>query len=93
VKPLNHQEKRLPKDVLKDAYEVAKSRPCGTHVPSVKPQVLSFIGNEQNSASQLLPGESTQIQKLQREVEKANKAIAKLNEEIQELKSMLRGMK
>ncbi|GFG39343.1 hypothetical protein Cfor_08296 [Coptotermes formosanus] len=93
VKPLNHQEKRLPKDVLKDAYELAKSRKCGTNFPSVKPQGLSFIRNEQNSASQLLPGESTQIQKLQTEVEKGNKAIVKLKEEIQELKSILRGMK
>lgn len=93
VKPLNHQEKRLPKDVLKDGYELAKSRKCGTNVPSVNPQVLSFIGHEQNSAPQLLPGESIKIQKLQTEVEKGNKAIAELKEEIQELKSILRGMK
>ena len=93
VKPLNHQEKRLPKDLLKDAYELAKSRKCGANVPSVKPQVLSFTGNEQNSASQLLPGESTQIQNLQTEVEKGNKAIAELKEEIQELKSILTSMK
>lgn len=93
VKPLNHQEKRLPKDVLKDAYELAKSRKCGTNVSSAKPQVLSFIGNEQNSPLQFLPRESLQIQQLQTEVEKGNKAIAELKEEIQELKSILRGMK
>jgi len=93
VKPLNHQEKRLPKDVLKDAYELAKSRKCGTNVSSVKPQVLSFTGNEQYSASQLLPRESIQIQKLRTEVEKGNKAIAELKEEIQQLKSILTGMK
>jgi ankyrin repeat protein len=93
VKPLNHQENRLPKDVLKDAYELAKSRKCGTNLPSLKPQVLSSIGSEQNSPSQLLPEASTQIKKLQTEVEKGNKAIANLKEEIQELKSMLRGMK
>lgn len=94
VKPLNHQEKRLPKDVLKDAYELAKSRKCGTNVSSVKPQAfLSFTGNEQNSASKLLPRESIQIQKLRTEVEKGNKAIAELKEEIQQLKSILTGMK
>jgi len=93
VKPLNPQEKRLPKDVLKDAYELAKSRKCGTNVPSVKPHILSFIGNEQNSASQLLPGESTQILKLRKEVEKGNMAIAELKEQIQELKSIITSMK
>lgn len=93
VKPLNHQEKRLPKDVLKDGYELAKSRKCGTSAPSMKPHVLSFIGNEQNLASQLLPGESMQILKLRTEVEKGNKAIAELREEIQQLKSIVTGMK
>jgi len=93
VKPLNHQEKRLPKTVLKDGYELAKSRKCGKNFHSVKPHVLSFIGNEQHSASQCLPGESIQIQKLRTEVEKGNKAIAELKEEIQQLKSILTGMK
>lgn len=93
VKPLNHQEKRLPKDVLKDSYELAKSRKCGANVLSVKPQVLSFYGNEQNSPPPLLPGESIQMHKLRTEVEKGNKALAELKEEIQDLKSILKGMK
>jgi hypothetical protein len=96
VKPLNPQENRLPKNVLKAAYEIAKQRRRFGHTVSsrgssssssftfAKSRGSSFHVDQKNTSSQT--HESSNIQSLVLSVEEGSKAIAKLREEVQELR-------
>lgn len=89
VKPLNPREKRLPKNVLVAAYEMAKQRRRFGHT-------VSSRGSFSTSSSTLTKSRKTNsfsqmqdllnIQSLMLGVEEGSKAIAKLTEEVQELR-------
>jgi ankyrin repeat protein len=96
VKPLNPQEKRLPKNVLTAAYEIAKQRRRFGHTVSsqgsrstasfnfTKSRASSFHVDQKNTSPQT--HELLNTQSLFLAVEEGSKAIAKLREEVQELR-------
>jgi hypothetical protein len=90
VRPLNPQEKRLPKNVLKAAYELAKQRKRNGHTVSSEglSNSPSFKVTKSRVSSFRVPQalEQSDIHSLFVGIEEGSKEISMLREEVRELR-------
>ncbi|XP_022911382.1 transient receptor potential channel pyrexia [Onthophagus taurus] len=97
VKPLNPREKRLPRDILKSAHEIAKKRKHYGHTISSHGSTATSYGKkkwmnnnvDRIETTDLVIDYSNYINNLQVTVDRANEKIDLLTNEIKELKSIL----
>lgn len=93
VKPLNPREKRLPKDILKSAHEIAKKRKhFGTTISSQVSQNTACVrkgfnnnADQENELMEFSPG----LPLLQSKLDKTTEQVEILSKEVRELKLAL----